>query len=334
MRRTHDEITLSPANVVFPHETLIEIVRQSGWVLAGCFARCSKQMLFALTRKEVLREIIESIKAREKPVLFAWLSFPLPSYLIPMEKEDIGGALILNTENCILAAEKGVDWMRGKLGLQDGPAIRRDGCFFTGSAIAARVYNRRPATSHTNELHIYDTCVESSGAPSISSFVRTQDECLGVFYKHILGADHTAMIGYVVEQQRFSYEQVGHTDGVFYQTPIAMYTYHWHDILYALEDQIFEVFDATRSDRVPQRGPIWTLAKNHTTIDDSHTEPFHQCIECRWHRARTLPDVSILNQWARHVDFHIAGYTDFTLSYCCRPSSSSSSSSSSSPSTK
>ena len=310
----------SPLPLLLP-EILIEIVRKSKWVLSGAFARCSKTLLYTMTRKEALCEIIDAIKASESRRLFGWLLFPLPSYLAPFEYEDVSDTFRLPMNLCVHIA--------------GASAVPRnmipEESLFTGPIISARVYKTQLGTQSL--LLIDEASPRHVPFPISSGPVRGLSSCTAAKYEHhyrddkVEGATTRSLVFDVFSKKEFSVDQVGHIGDTFYQTPLAVYTYQTHDIICTPSEFTRPVLNLyIPNPQQPhvtvvkdQTEPFWTVVERHLNGDpEDHNMPFHQCTECN-HSLQNIFCIAMRNEWCRFVNFHTDTYLNYTLTYCRAP---------------
>lgn len=311
--------TEDPVPISLPPELIIEIVRQSKWTLSGRVARCSKAFLYIMTRKEALCEIIATIKASESRRLFEWLFFPLPSRLAPFEFDGEGDPdrFIVPMDMCArIASASAVP--------QD---IVLDECLFTGTIMSTRVYGRIGVFCG---MAIHETSSRHVALPRSSGPVRGLECCRAVSYEHHFRQEDTTtpsskpFIVTVFAKQELSIDQVGQQGNVFYQSPLAIYTYHTHDIICVPSEITRSVYSVNipvagyiNVDDTPE--PFWTVVERHLTGDhDNHSEIFHRCKGC----ANSLRNIfwrTKLKEWSILIEERTKVYTDHSFTYCRAP---------------
>jgi len=236
-----------------PSELLIEICRVDNWQESGVFARCSHQMLRAMTRPDILKEIVDSIKSARLRLL-RWLLFSIPSaFLFPSSSMETKA---LNPVIGFVSRELSI-------GVPD--------FFVTGGHICQELYG---VYWDGSDIDVY-----VNRCDILTRRVIPEDGSL-----LDLHLTHSPRLECVIEDFDLSIVQQGLLGECYYQTPLSLYTWtHKEIIVMPRESNI--------SYKVPGEEELRTVDIWHyiATHRDEHTEAlFHRCEECYCHNREVI----------------------------------------------
>lgn len=299
-------ITTTDEPVILPVDVLIYISRLDDWEMSGPFARSSKTVLRAFTEKSILREMVTHAITKERP-LFRWLLFGLPSCWI----SDI----VWPTNPVKLPS---VDKLFKKMHFYMRPNITANQCLISGGTVCQKLYGKEWEAD-------MDLFIPLVGKRSTRMLV---------IYEDMKEADLVTKQFFPGEIQRsldtfdLSIVQQGFVGDLFYQTPIALYSFLWQEIVALPDDVNMQYVKLWNKDGTQVGRPrevvvnIWEYIERHQN-DHVVNLPirYHECTKCHPESSRnkSLEHAGALTVWADRVVKYARRFPKFPIVYCRPP---------------
>lgn len=275
--------------MLFPKDFLIEIARSDQWETSGPLARTSKEILCLFTDPNILREIMESVKIRQRP-LFKWMLLALPScyFTIPSEKR------------------RGIDSLLSSMLVDSTPYLSPDipsgSQFICGDMVCQHVYEKKWASS----IDIYAPCEYTKNGCYIS-----QDIMFTIY------ATETQNPERVIESFDISIVQQGILGTDYFLTPLAFYTQCWQEIV-VTPDYSKLKSPGDINDHETWNHTFWDYTVIHVTSHEKSDLPFHNCKACAYMRKLTM-QITFLMSWTEKVCQYKERFESFSIVYCKPP---------------
>lgn len=271
--------------LLFPTEILLEIARADDWLVSGTTARCSTELLREFTRADILKEILESIKASPKRQLLCWLTLSLPVayfHTVPIIPES--------------------PWGSSKYGLLCTVPSQ---LFVSGGIICQQVYKQEWEC----DIDVYMT----HNRISKSKIVCDDLDKLDLLHVSCEEVDR------VIENFDISIVQQGFLANAYYMTALSLYTQHHKEIIIMPNEHNTQYRFLGKHDYKMHVRDIWHYIEIHDSGEPDYfmghdNGPFHRCTTCR------LPDQLV--QWKKRIIKYIDRFPTFAVSYCRSPASS------------
>lgn len=271
----------------------VEVARDD-WQQSGALARTCHALLRAMTRPDVLRELVEWMKRAQRRLHWLWLSLP---YMLLCEEALRGRIESALPAIRAMAAQRPLEAARG-------------GVCLTGGWVTRQIYGAEwdcdvDCFLSVQSLHGARRTEYFDVAHNLAwDLVRITAQPADRLFEEF---DHSLVQhGYC---PRAGCEEEGEEAGEFYLTPLACYTYHWHDCILSPTTRniyyhgLYQTQEEWGDDLCTQSP--WRVISAHDTA--GHQAPFHACDECRKRH--------YMEEWCRRVCRYQARFPGFTFSY-------------------
>ena len=287
MKRAQEHIS-PPCEELLPRDLLLEIARASGWVVSGALARLDKHLLRLFTSRDVLREIITTIKQGDS-ILFRWLLLSLPCSLL-----GAGDAMATVQP---LALKEHADF-----------SPEKSCAFVTGGRVCQRLYRKE----WESDIDIFTA---RDGDDLVSKRRERHQLMLEGEKYDLVQCPYGEETERCIENFDLSLVQQGyhlHT-GVVYCTPLALYSAMWQEIVAIPSASLIQYHAGPHRPWVVAN--VWHYIDRHR--HDHQPEEYHVCDLCEDDESNgALP----FRPWRTRMRNYCARFPGFTVVYCRTPS--------------
>jgi hypothetical protein len=270
-----------------PLDMWLQIVRVDHWLSSGRLARCSTTLLKAMTQPHIVWEILE-IANQKRSALPRWLNFALPATLLHPP--------LLSPESSPRAKEQFEALLKTTTGYLTQGWMTRD-LLFTGDTLCQILYGVK-WEAETRVLY------------NARSYIRfTEDLSHHMHAQFVFVCKILDNMVRLIEESELSILQQGFLAGVYYLTPLALYTQHSKVIV-----------------AMPRGYVIKTLYfAEETGVRSVKGESVDLCDWVALHGTQLASDDSLRAisteqpyRWIRYVNRYCGYFPDFALTHCRR----------------